>query len=67
MNRKKLVFSISTVCALISSVCALVIGVIMIVTAVMDKALPKPLYIMFSVLCLANAVVIWMGVKKKKE
>lgn len=60
MNLKKIV-------SLISAICVFLIGIAIIVVAVMDKELPKPLWLLFAVCNLVNAISIILNFKKKDE
>lgn len=52
------------IAALISAVCGLALGVAMLITALMDVALPKPLYFVFAAVCFVNAAFIWTHFRK---
>ena len=51
--------------SLISGICGLIIGIVMIIAAIMDAVVPKPLWIAFSAACLTNAVMILTNTKNK--
>ncbi len=59
MSRKKIIL-------LVSGICNLLLGIVMLIATIMDVAVSKPLHIIFSVVCMANAVLIWMNFKNKK-
>ncbi|MCR5104302.1 MAG: hypothetical protein K6B68_07595 [Eubacterium sp.] len=58
MDKKKIIF-------LISGICGLLVGITIIVLAIIDVTLPKPLWILFSASCLINVVSIISNYKKK--
>ena len=51
MDKKKIIF-------LISGIFGLLVGILIIVLAIIDVTLPKPLWILFSESCLINVVSI---------
>ncbi len=57
MNTKKIV-------SLISAICVLLIGIAIIAAAIMDMELPKPLWLLFAVCNLVNAIIIIANFKK---
>ena len=57
MNTKKIV-------SLISAICALLVGIAIIAAAVLDAELPKPLWLLFAVCNLVNAIIIIVNFRK---
>lgn len=51
---------------LISGICGLLISIAMIICGFADVALPKPVWVVFAVVCLINAVLIIVNFKKKR-
>ncbi len=60
MNRKKTI-------SLILGIFGLIIGIVMIIAEVMDLVVPKPLYLLFALVSMTNAIVILMNFKNKGE
>ena len=60
MDKKKIIF-------LISGIFGLLVGILIIVLAIIDVTLPKPLWILFSASCLINVVSIISNYRKKSE
>ena len=58
MNCKKII-------SLISAVCVLVIGIAIMIAAITNTELPKPLWILFAACNLVNAIMIITNIKKK--
>ena len=58
MKAKKIV-------SLISAICVLLIGIAIIIVAIIDVELPKPLWLLFAVCNLVNAILIIANYKKK--
>ncbi len=58
MNCKKLY-------SLIFRLCGIITGIIIIVVSIMDRDIPKPLWVLFLISCLINSVLIIMNTKKK--
>ena len=56
----------SRIIALISGMTGVITGIVMLVCAVTDATLPKAVYAVFSVACLANAALIIWNYKRKK-
>ncbi len=59
MNKFKIV-------GLISGIIGLLISVAMIICGFAEIALPKPVWVVFAVVCLINAVLIIVNAKKKR-
>ena len=59
MSRKKII-------SLIAGICGMLLGIIMLVAGIMDADIPKLLRIAFSVVFMANAVlIIWINLGNK--
>jgi len=58
MNVKKII-------SLVSAICLLVIGIVIIIAAFTEAELPKPLWILFVVCNLVNAIMTIANYKKK--
>ena len=58
MRRRKII-------SLLSGICGLLLGSVMLIATIMD-AVPKSLYIVFSIVCMANAALTLLNFKNKK-
>lgn len=56
---------VQKIVSLISAICVLLIGITILIVSVMDVELPIPLWIIFSVCNIINAIMIISNYKKK--
>ncbi len=57
--------SLKKIVSLITAICVLLIGLAIIVAAIMNAEIPKPLWLLFAVCNLVNAIMILTGFRKK--
>ena len=57
--------SMKKIVSLITAICVLLIGLAIIVAAIMNAEIPKPLWLLFAVCNLVNAIMILTGFRKK--
>ncbi len=57
--------SLKKIVSLITAICVLLIGIAIIVAAIMNAEIPKPLWLLFAVCNLVNAIMILTGFRKK--
>lgn len=52
---------------LITGVCSIIIGASLLIAALTDMTIPKPLVAIFSIACLINAILILRNYRKNKN